>query len=155
MRTERNCCATNRLRAQSLRRHSDTGACHPTFELGGAHPSRAHTLESMAVPHAIPGQVIDVRPLGARFSGEKTTALFKSNDLEVMRIVLQAGRSLPPHKVAGEITVHCLEGSMSITTEGKDHVLRAGEMLYLTGGAVHGALALEDTSALVTVALVK
>lgn len=138
-----------------MRRHSDTGACHPTFELGGAHSSRAHTLESMAVPHAIPGQVIDVRPLGARFSGEKTTALFKSNDLEVMRIVLQAGRSLPPHKVAGEITVHCLEGSMSITTEGKDHVLRAGEMLYLTGGAVHGALALEDTSALVTVALVK
>jgi len=81
--------------------------------------------------------------------------LFKSNDLEVMRLVLQAGSALPPHKVPGEITIHCLEGAMTVTVEGTAHVLRAGQLLYLLGNEVHGVLAIEDTSALVTIALVK
>lgn len=107
----------------------------------------------MAIPHAAPGQAIDVRPLGARLSDAKTVALFKSEGLEVMRLVLQAGRSLPPHKVPGEITVQCLEGRLDVTAEGRSHLLGAGQMLYLQGGVLHGVTALEDASALVTVAL--
>ena len=55
----------------------------------------------MAIPHARPGQAIDVRPLGARLAGETTTALFKSDQLEVIRLVLVAGKSLPTHQVSG------------------------------------------------------
>ena len=32
----------------------------------------------MAIPHAIPGQPVDVGPLGTRLPSEKTVALFKS-----------------------------------------------------------------------------
>jgi quercetin dioxygenase-like cupin family protein len=109
----------------------------------------------MAIPHAEPGQAIDVQPLGARLSGARTVALFKSEDLEVMRLVLHAGKSLPPHKVAGEITVQCVEGAIDVTAEGRSHVLRAGQLLYLSADIVHGVTALEDASALVTVALRK
>ena len=109
----------------------------------------------MAIEHALPGQAIDVRPLGGSLSTEKTTALFKSNDLEVMRLVLLAGKSLPPHKVPGEITIHCIEGALDVTAEGKSHVLRAGQLLYLSAHVLHGFTALEDSSALVTVALKK
>ena len=109
----------------------------------------------MAIEHALPGQAIDVRPLGSSLSTEKTTALFKSNDLEVMRLVLLAGKSLPPHKVPGEITIHCIEGALDVTAEGKSHVLRAEQLLYLPGHVLHGVTALEDSSALVTVALKK
>lgn len=56
----------------------------------------------MALPHATASEPVDVRPLGARLAGEKTTALFKSRDLEVIRLVLPAGASLPPHQVRGE-----------------------------------------------------
>jgi len=66
----------------------------------------------MAIPHALPGQVVEVQPLGPRLAHEKTVALFKAQDLEVMRLVLPAGRSLPPHKVPGEITVQCIEGAI-------------------------------------------
>jgi quercetin dioxygenase-like cupin family protein len=107
----------------------------------------------MAIPHALPGQPVDVQPLGARLAHEKTTALFKSADLEVMRLVLRAGKSLPPHSVPGEITVQCIEGSIDVTAENRSHVLRAGQLLYLAGGVRHGVTALEDSSALVTVAL--
>ncbi|HET7791814.1 MAG TPA: cupin domain-containing protein [Rhizobacter sp.] len=107
----------------------------------------------MAIPHATPGQPIDVQPLGPRLQSEKTRALFKSEQLEVMQLVLLAGRSLPPHKVPGEITVQCIEGEIDVTANGQSHVLRAGQMLYLARGVVHGVTALQDASALVTVVL--
>ena len=107
----------------------------------------------MAIPHALPGQVIGVQPLGPRLAHEKTVALFKAQDLEVMRLVLPAGRSLPPHKVPGEITVQCIEGAIDVTADGRSHVLHAGQLLYLSGGVMHGVTALQDASALVTVAL--
>lgn len=109
----------------------------------------------MAIPHATPGQAIDVQPFGTRLRDEKTAALFKSEDLELMRLVLPAGKSLPPHKVAGEITIQCLEGRIDVTAEGRSHVLGAGQLLYLQCGALHGVTALQDASALVTVALRK
>ena len=107
----------------------------------------------MALPHAQPGQPVDVAPHGARVATEKTAALFKSDDLEVMRLVLPAGRALPPHRVAGDITVHCLEGRLRLDVDGRACELSAGQLVYLPGGATHDVRALEDASALVTVAL--
>lgn len=107
----------------------------------------------MALPHAQPGQAIDVGPLGAGLAQGKTAALFKSADLEVMRLVLLAGRSLPPHGVPGEITIQCIEGAIDVTVDGRSHVLQAGQLLYFAGGVRHGVTALQDASAIVTVAL--
>ena len=115
----------------------------------------ARILPAMAIPHAHPGQVIDVRPLGSLLAREKTVALFKSEDLEVMRLVLPAGKSLPPHKVPGEITVQCIEGLIEVTGGEQTHVLHAGQILYLARGVIHGVTAVQDSSALVTVALRK
>ena len=109
----------------------------------------------MAIEHALSGQAIALQPFGSSLSTEKTTALFKSNDLEVVRLVLLAGKSLPPHKVPGEITIQCVEGALDVTAEGKSRVLRAGHLLYLPGNVLHSVTALEDASALVTVALKK
>ena len=109
----------------------------------------------MAIAHASPGEAVDVGPLGSRLPGEKIVALFKSEHLEVIRLVLTAGKSLPPHKVPGEITVQCIEGRIDVTAEGKSHVIGPGQLLYLSGGVTHGVVALEDASALVTIALVK
>lgn len=107
----------------------------------------------MALPHAIPGQILDVRPLGENLLTGKTAALFKSHDLEVMRLVLRAGKVLPPHKVPGEITIQCLEGVLSVDVDGSTSRLEAGELVFLAGGAPHSVMALTDASALVTIAL--
>ncbi len=111
----------------------------------------------MAIPHAVAGQPVDVQPLGAALRSARTTALFKSNDLEVMRIVLLAGKRVPPHAVPGEITIQCLEGSVDVTagdaTDSKTHTLTAGQLLYLAGGVPHGLIGIQDASVLVTIAL--
>lgn len=107
----------------------------------------------MALPHAQPGQAVDLRPLGPQLAETRTHALFKSQDLEVMRLVLRAGQSLPVHQVPGEITVQCLEGCVELTADGRRHRLQAGELLFLPGGMPHDVRALLDSSALVTIAL--
>lgn len=107
----------------------------------------------MAIAHAVPGQPIDVRPLGSEIRDARTLALFKSRDLEVMRLVLPAGKSLPPRAAPGEITVHCLEGKIKFLFENSVQILEAGQLLYLAGGVEHSLVGVEDASALVTIAL--
>ena len=82
-------------------------------------------------------------------------ALFKTDDLEVMRLVLTAGKSLPVHKVAGEITIQCIEGRIDVTLNGESRILEAGHLIYLARDVVHGVMAIEDASVLVTIALLR
>ena len=107
----------------------------------------------MALPHATAGEPIDVRPLGGNIASGRTAALFKSRDLEVVRLVLSAGQSLPPHQVAGEITIHCLEGRLAIDLDTGRAELAAGELMFLERGAMHAVTALENASALLTIVL--
>ena len=107
----------------------------------------------MALSHVTAGQPVPVQPLGPRLQGAKTSALFKSQDLELIHLVLLKGKSLPPHKVAGEITIHCLEGRLEVSVDGLAQVLSPGQLLFLQRNALHGVTALEDASGLVTIAL--
>ena len=107
----------------------------------------------MAISHLAAGQTLSVLPFGSALANVRTTALFKSEQLEVIQLVLAAGKSFPPHKVAGEITIQCLEGSFEVTIEGAVQTLKASQLMYLSGGVQHGLTALEDASALVTIVL--
>jgi len=107
----------------------------------------------MAQPHAVPGQVVSVRPLGAALAGARTTALLKARQLEVIRLVLHAGQALREHAAPGEITVHCLEGSVEFTLPGHRHVLAPGDWIHLAAREPHALHALSDTSLLVTICL--
>lgn len=107
----------------------------------------------MAVHHATPGQVIDIRPLRDAISTSVTTTLVKTDRLEVIRLVLPTGKEIPPHKVAGEITVQCLEGRVAFTSLGATQELQTGQMCYLAGGTVHAVKGLENATVLVTILL--
>jgi quercetin dioxygenase-like cupin family protein len=107
----------------------------------------------MALPHAVSGHSLDVGPLRERLRSQKTAALFKARDLEVIRLVLLAGKSLPPHKVPGDITIHCIEGRLTVDVNGSPQALVAGQLLFLAGDVLHGVTAETDASALVTIAL--
>lgn len=106
----------------------------------------------MAIEHANPGDVIDVRPLGAALAGTKTAALLKTANLEVIRLVMTAGKELAEHKAPGDITVHCLEGKIAFTAAGVTRELAAGQMLYLTAGDPHSVKCIEAASFLLTIA---
>lgn len=104
----------------------------------------------MALKHAEPGEVIDVSPYGASLATTKTTTLFKTGQVEVIRIVMHSGKVIPEHEAPSEIVVQCLEGRIAFTASGTTAELGSGQLLYLKAEEPHAVRCLEDASFLVT-----
>ncbi|RZI43423.1 cupin domain-containing protein [Herbaspirillum sp. HC18] len=104
----------------------------------------------MSQYHPVPGEVIDIRPLGPNLADAAPIALVRTDDIEVMRLVLPKGKSIPEHHVPGEITLQCIEGTIEVQAHDRTQALRAGELIYLEGNTPYAILALEDSSALMT-----
>lgn len=107
----------------------------------------------MALPHAQPLDIIDVRPLGAGLLDAVTTSLLKTRALQLMRLVLPAGQALPEHSVPGAITVQCLEGETVLTMPTRTCTLSTGQLVVLDGGEPHALKATTDSTLLVTLLL--
>lgn len=107
----------------------------------------------MAITHLSSGQIASVLPLGGQLENAKTTAFFKDEQLEVMRIILPAGKKIAPHAVNGPITIQCLEGEVNVELESRHQLMRAGDLLYLAAAEKHALTSNENASLLVTVAL--
>ena len=108
----------------------------------------------MALTHTPSGQVVSVLPLGDRLAQATSSAILKAGQLEVMRVVLPAGKSMREHQTPGEITVQCLEGTVHFQSGGATHLLRAGDLVHLQPRALHALSAVQDASLLVTICLV-
>ena len=109
----------------------------------------------MAIPHAKPGEIVDARPLGLALASSQTTTLIRAEQVEIIRLVVPAGRAIPEHKAKGEIVVQCLEGRVAFTAFGKTQNLEAGKLLYLPTGEPHSVKGIESASLLLTILLPK
>lgn len=107
----------------------------------------------MAVPHARPGEVVDVRPLGPALAATPTTTLVRGDRVEVIRLVVPADKEIGEHRAKGEIVVQCLEGRVAFTALGTTQTLEAGKLLYLPAGEPHAVKGVENASLLLTVLL--
>jgi quercetin dioxygenase-like cupin family protein len=107
----------------------------------------------MALPHALPGQPVDIAPLGPALSRAVSHAILKTRALALMRLVLPRGKALPPHCVYGELTLLCLEGAVAVEAGGHTCELRAWQFVLLPARQQYALRALEDTSLLMTVQL--
>jgi quercetin dioxygenase-like cupin family protein len=102
----------------------------------------------MATKRAAPGEIIDI----VTPSDDKTRALIKSDELEVMRLVVPRGKTVDTHQVPGDITVQCLAGRAALITPEGELELHAGQLVYLAGGTPHAVRGLDDAWLLVTIA---
>jgi quercetin dioxygenase-like cupin family protein len=109
----------------------------------------------MAISHVHPAEVASVRPLGERLTQEVTTTLVKTEQFEVLRLVLPRGKSIRSHEVSGAITLQCLEGRVEVDLEDRVIELNAGEWMYLDGSCRHGLRAILDSTVLVTILLTR
>ena len=107
----------------------------------------------MAIHHASSGELIDIRPLKNNLKTAISNALFKSSHLEVSRMVLLAGKGVPPHQVTGEMTVQCLEGSVELAVAGVTRSMQAGDLICVAGCETYALRAVEDSSVLITMLL--
>lgn len=107
----------------------------------------------MALPHANSGEPVDLTPLGPSFPEARTSALVKTDSFEAIRLVVPAGDSIPPHKVSGKFTLHCLEGRVRLGLSEGTVELAAHEWVYFEGGVLHSLEGIEDSSLLLTIML--
>lgn len=73
----------------------------------------------MAVHAKTFGKVIDIRPLGDDVAQAKTTTLLKTNQLEIVRLMMPTGKEIVTHTAPGEMTVQCLEGRVEFVIGGQ------------------------------------
>ncbi len=104
----------------------------------------------MTISETSSGDLIDVTPLGEAIATTKTTKVFQSANVDVIRMVLTAGKEIAEHTATGDITVQCIEGLIDFTIAGNTVQLRPGNMLCLTGHEPHALHALQDSSLLLT-----
>jgi quercetin dioxygenase-like cupin family protein len=107
----------------------------------------------MAIPHSNSGQLIDLgipddSPIEPKITA---TALVKTSNLDVVRLVIPAGKDMANHTAPGDITVQCLKGAIDFTAGDRHYNLTPGRMLYLTAGTVHALHGVEDSVVLVTI----
>jgi len=107
----------------------------------------------MAIPHTKPGEIVDLLPAAEALPAAGSYALFKSAELELIRLVLHAGKMLPTHAVAGEVTLQCLAGTIDVDVDGLTQRLHAGQLLHVGGGVPHALQGVEDAVALLTIVL--
>lgn len=111
----------------------------------------------MALHHASPGEVVDLsRPANSSAQAPDqpgTRAIVKTDRFEAIRLVLAQGESIPAHEVASEITLHCLEGAVSVSLADQTLALHAGQWVYFDENSVHGINADTDAVLLMTIML--
>lgn len=61
------------------------------------------------------------------------------------QIYLKRGAQVPVHAHDSEQMTYVLQGSLKVTVDGQEIVVREGEVLHIPSGAPHQAEALEDT----------
>lgn len=95
----------------------------------------------------------DIGPFRCRLQSEMSRALFKGLDVEVLRLILPSHAVLPLHRFAGELTIQCIEGVMEVCVAGIRRPLRAGQLVFVDRDTDYALCAIENSSALLTVAL--
>lgn len=100
----------------------------------------------MATTHIEPGKVVDLHEHGSNATG----LIAKEEQFDIIRVCLEAGKSLAPHQVDGPITVFCLKGSAKFSIGEQAHPMTEGSWLHLEGGVMHSVEADTDCILIVT-----
>lgn len=105
----------------------------------------------MATHHASPGEIVDLKTWAQDLPGEGNKVIAKTEEMELMRLVLPAGRDIPSHKVQGPLVIHCITGEIELTAMGSTRMLAPDQLLYLMPGEPHSVRAISDSVFLLTV----
>lgn len=105
----------------------------------------------MTQSYAKAGEVVSLGPLGADLESTKTGMLVKTDALEIVRLIMKAGKSLPNHTAHGILIVQCLEGRVRFKCFDETHELTAGKLLHLPDAEPHAVECLESAALLLTI----
>ncbi len=105
----------------------------------------------MATHHASPGEIVDLATWAQDVPNEKTKVIVKTDEMELVRLALPAGKEFADHKVSGPCVIHCIAGEIECVALGTTQVLTSGQLLYLLPDDSHSVKAVVDSVVLLTI----
>ena len=125
---------------------------HPTGVTTG-------TAQRPGQPHSGNAMTFDLADEARRLRGEdvwqrnehNARTLVKEQHLRVVALAMQAGGVVPQHLVEGSVTVHVLAGSVRVDADGRQIMLRPGNLLVLDYAIQFGIQAPEEAEILLTI----
>jgi quercetin dioxygenase-like cupin family protein len=74
-----------------------------------------------------------------------TRKIITGDRVMLSELVLKKGCVVPAHHHENEQVSYVIRGTLKFEVNGKETILRAGEVLHIPSNVVHSAVALEDT----------
>jgi quercetin dioxygenase-like cupin family protein len=125
----------------------------PTEETG----PREHAQERFASPE----HMIDLAQAISKLRNEASTirhghrqiTLYHQRPVTLVLFAFEEGGGLDDHKAAGVVTIHALEGELTVRTEAQEYRLSSGMMVMLAPNVQHSVHATQPSAMLLTVCL--
>jgi quercetin dioxygenase-like cupin family protein len=111
--------------------------------------------EIMPDPMTEPGEIVDIRLPEAPLGPFQVTTMVKTDDLQVIRLIVSPGQDVPTHEIQGEMLILCLHGRVTLTALGRSLELKAKQMLQYSTGEPFSVRGIEKALLLIIVALPK
>ena len=122
--------------------------------IGGIVPPDKRSMSSNVLSFHLAEELARVHdPVLLGRNGRNARTLVKNGPLRVTLVMLQGGGKIAPHRAAGPITVHVLDGEVQFNAAGQDHQLAAGDLLVLDAGVEHHLASENGGAFLLTVVL--
>lgn len=87
-------------------------------------------------------------------AGHRQKTLYKHGDATIALFLFERGGGLPQHEAAGAVTIHVIDGWLTVTTgPGRAYDLRAGHLLALAPDIPHAVTAREQSAMVLQVHL--
>jgi quercetin dioxygenase-like cupin family protein len=113
-------------------------------------------------PLAAPMMIFDLEPRlrelrdddSYRRSGRLGRTLAKAGRMRITLVALNGGIEVGTHHAASPMAIQLLEGALTFTVAGREHQLKAGQVLFFGPGEAHDIRALEESALLLTLSAV-
>lgn len=105
----------------------------------------------MSQGHIQSGEVVNLETLREEMDVDASYALVKTDDMEVIRMAVQKGKTIDEHHISGEMTVQCLRGDILFMVDGEAKELTQNDWLYLQKKQNFSYSVKKDTILLVTI----
>lgn len=118
------------------------------------HPTERFAGESHVFDLSAALQKLRAEPHEAQ-RGHRQQTIFHRAPVTQVLFAFDAGGELAEHSADGLVTIHVLQGALSVQAGGENHDLQAGQMIVLAPGVPHDVRAAEAAAMLLTVHLQK
>ncbi len=103
----------------------------------------------MSESHTYSGDILPLQ-LGPAATSQTTITIVKADDMELRRILMPPGEEIETQQLSGSLTVHCLQGRISVSAHDREQSLENGQMIYLRANEPHSIKAIEQSAILIT-----